>query len=120
MTKRHYLIIALALVALLISAACAIDCQAANLDANRDGLINADDYAYIRGNVSGAAYLSPEVFAACDLNGDGRLTPADFMDYKSAFEVYDNPPLAANQQPKPGNAYPDMSWWLRIDFMGLV
>ena len=85
MTKRRYLILALALVGLLLIATCATDCQAANLDANRDGLVNADDYAYIRGNVSGAAYLSPEVFSACDLNGDGRLDPSDFMDYKGQF-----------------------------------
>lgn len=111
-----------ALTGILAVAAWATPAQAGpNLDANRDGVVNSEDYNFIRGNVSAPAdRLGVGVFAACDIDQDGRLTPADFMDWQSAFGVYDNPPLAANQQPKPGNAYPDMSWWTAIDYMGLV
>lgn len=94
-----------------------------NLDANRDGKITQDDYYYIQGNVSaGRDRLTPEVLQACDLNGDGVLNPSDFMDYKQQFGLYDNPPLASNQKPKLGNAYPNgfMEWIKTINFMGLV
>lgn len=117
---KRFSAFAIALIVLIAAVPLSVYVSAGELcgDVNKDGFVNASDYALVKRSVLGTYHLNAKMLAASDINADGYVTAIDYALLKrSVLGTYEitqtekRTPVSYGKKytisTEPGSGYPD-------------